>query len=221
MDAITGIPEPTLRRLPAYCQYLRRLAHEGAKTVSCTDIGRELHSDPTQVRKDLAVTGIVGRPKVGYQVDELYGTIKTFLGWNNAQDAFLVGVGSLGAALLGYTGFTDHGLQIVAGFDVDETRAGQTVHGRPIYPVDKLPGLARRMQVHLGVITVPAAAAQSVADLMVEGGIRAIWNFAPTAIKVPEGIIVQTENLFPSLGVLSSKLAALLREENAAEELEA
>jgi redox-sensing transcriptional repressor len=206
-----GVPEPTLRRLPGYCQVVRRMADDGVENVSCTQIGAELHLDPTQVRKDIAFTGIVGRPRVGYAVGELYDSIESFLGWKNAQDAFLIGVGSLGTALLGYANFENHGVRIVAAFDDDPIKVGTVVHGRKIYPLQKLPNLAARMKIHMGILTVPADAAQEAANLLVESGILAIWNFAPTALTVPEDIIVQTEELFASLGVLSSKLAKRLR----------
>ena len=209
--AIDGIPEPTLRRLPGYCQILQRLAREGMAQVSCTQIGRELHLDPTQVRKDLALAGASGRPKIGYETEVLLRQLPEFLGWNNARDAVLVGVGSLGTALLGYRPFNRYGVNIVAAFDDDPTKQDRQVHGVPVFPLLKLPNLLERMKVHIGILTVPGEAAQSVCDLMVMTGILAIWNFAPTALVVPDGIIVQNENLFNSLGVLSSKLTALLK----------
>ena len=209
---LEGISEPTLRRLPAYCHVLRRILeqHE-AETVSCTQIGLELQLDPTQVRKDLAVTGVVGRPKVGYQVQELYERVSDFLGWNNAQDAVLVGAGSLGTALLGYKGFDQNGVRIVAAFDVDPAKLGSHVHDTPVFPFEKMPNLVERLKVHLGILTVPMESAQAACDVMVLSGVRAIWNFAPVALTVPDTIIVQNENLFSSLAVLSSKLAAVLR----------
>jgi redox-sensing transcriptional repressor len=213
-SAIKGIPEPTLRRLPNYCQVLHRLAREGVARVSCTQIGNELNLDPTQVRKDLALAGAVGRPKVGYETEALFQQMEDFLGWNNARDAVLVGVGSLGTALLGYRPFNRYGVNIVAAFDTNPMKQGSEVHGIPVFPLLKLPNLLERMKVHIGILTVPAEQAQPVCDLMIMTGIRALWNFAPTALTVPDGIIVQNENLFNSLGVLSSKLTALLRGED-------
>ena len=209
--AIDGIPEPTLRRLPGYCQVLRRMAKEGQAQVSCTQIGRELNLDPTQVRKDLALAGASGRPKVGYETETLYRQLEDFLGWNNARDAVLVGVGSLGTALIGYRPFNRYGVNIVAAFDTDPEKQNREIYGVPVFPLMKMTDLVRRLKVHIGILTVPAEPAQSVCDFMVMNGILAIWNFAPTALVVPEGIIVQNENLFNSLGVLSSKLTALLR----------
>lgn len=203
------IPEPTLRRLPAYHEYLKRLQAQGKTSVSCTHIGEALRVYSTQVRKDLAVTGIVGRPKTGYDVTELMRAIESFLGWDDRRSAFLAGVGSLGSAILGYRGFQAYGLKIVAGFDSNPDLVGKEIHGKAVLPIEKLAGLARRMHVHMGIITVPAEAAQDVADRMIEGGIFAIWNFAPTSLKAPEGVVIQNENLASSLAVLSKRLENL------------
>lgn len=201
------IPEASLRRLPLYHRYLKELQDAGRGSVSCPDIGTALNLDPTQVRKDLEAAGAAGRPKVGYVLGELVTAIERFLGWDNVNEAFLVGAGSLGAALLGYTKFEQYGLSIVAAFDSDERKIGHKVRGKEVLALEKLADLANRMHVHIGIITVPAAAAQAVAELMVLGGIRAIWNFAPLRLKVPEGIIVHNEDLYVSLASLSKKLA--------------
>ena len=204
---ILTVPEPTLRRLPLYHQHLKELQERGRTEVSCTLIGSDLDLDPTQVRKDLAHTGIVGRPKVGYDVSELIQAIEDFLGWRNLTEAFLVGLGSLGTALVGYAGFKKYGLNIIAAFDVKHPRMGKEVHGIPVFPIQKLTHLAKRMNIWLGIISVPAAKAQEVADLMIAGGIKGIWNFAPVNLQVPPDIIVQNENLASGLAILSKKLA--------------
>lgn len=206
-------PEPTLRRLPSYYRFLKYLQYEGRGLVSCTHIAHDQGLDPTQVRKDLAVTGIVGKPKVGYEVPVLIAAIESFLGWDNAQEAFLVGAGSLGTALLGYSGFKEYGLNIIAAFDVDPGKVGQKLHGKVVMPLEKLSNLATRMHIHMGIITTPAEAAQAVADQMVAGGIRAIWNFAPVCLKVPPSVIVENVQLSSSLAVLSNKLREMLRKE--------
>jgi len=208
---IKKAPEPTIRRLPDYYHYLKWMQSNGREVVSCTHIARDLDLDPTQVRKDLAVTGIRGKPKVGYLVNPLIESIETFLGWNNLTDAFLVGAGSLGTALLGYQGFKQYGLNIVAAFDKDKRKIGKKIHGKEVLPLDKLPGLAERMHILIGVISVPAEAAQEAADVMVEGGIRAIWNFAPVSLDLPEDMVVQNENLASSLAVLSRQLAEVVK----------
>ena len=206
-----SVPEPTLRRLPLYHRVLKDMLANGAERVSCTDIGLELHLDPTQIRKDLEFTGVAGRPRIGYQLAPLIEGIEQFLGWNNVNEAFLVGAGHLGAALMGYKRFSEYGMSIVAAFDTDPLKVGKPVGGKKILPLVKLPELARRMHILMGIITVPDAAAQEVADLMTSGGIMAIWNFAPVQLRVPERVIVHNENLYCSLASLSQKLGMALR----------
>ena len=206
-----SIPQPSLRRLPQYHHYLVDLAAKGIGRVSCSMIGRDLSLIPVQVRKDLQYTGIIGKPKTGYSVRELILAIETFLGWNNVNEAFLVGAGNLGTALLGHERFSSFGLQIVAAFDADPSKVGVWIHGKAVLPLDKLCDLAQRMSIHLGIITAPAEVAQEIADEMVRGGIQAIWNFAPVKLKVPEHIIVHNEDLYSSLASLSWKLARRFR----------
>lgn len=206
---IKSAPTPSLRRMPMYLRCLRALSRTDVEWVSCTYLAERLEMDPTLVRKDLALTGITGKPKVGYQLTALIAAIQHFIGWDNLEDAFLAGVGNLGTALLGYEGFSQHGLNIVAGFDVDPEKIGTEVHGRLVLPLHKLTNLARRMHIGIGVITVGGAAAQEVADLMITGGIKGIWNFAPVHLEVPEGIIVENEDLAGTLAVISRRLARL------------
>ena len=198
---------PTLRRLASYYHCLKQWEGTGRSTVSCTHIAELLMLDPTQVRKDIEATGLVGKPKVGYSVHSLIRAIEMFLGWDRLSDAFLVGAGNLGAALLGYTRFSRYGLNIVAAFDIAPTKIGGRIQGREVLPLDKLSSLARRMHVAIGIITTPAEVAQTVANLMVAGGIRAIWNFAPVILDVPKDVIIENVSLASSLAVLSSRLA--------------
>lgn len=202
------VPEPTLKRLPLYHRFLKERQAAGHATVSCTDIGLDLDLDPTQVRKDLEAVGAAGRPRIGYVLADLAAGLERFLGWDNVHDAFLVGAGSMGSALLGYRKFEQCGLKIVTAFDSDPGKAGTKIHGKHVLPLGKLPNLAQRMHILIGIITVPAAGAQAVANLMVEGGIRAIWNFAPARLHVPEHVIVHNEDLYCSLAALSQKLFA-------------
>ncbi len=207
VGVVVAVPQPTLRRLPAYLQALEQLKSQGREWASCTHIGEILQQDPAQVRKDLRFVNITGKPKLGFAVEELAAAIREFIGWDNSTDAFLVGVGHLGQALLGYSGFQAHGLKIVAAFDADSAKVGTEINGCKILPPKKLSSLAKRMRVALGIITVPAPAAQAVADQMVAGGIRAIWNFAPVRLEVPEHVLVVNEDLSATLAVLSRKLA--------------
>ncbi len=215
MDCLKGVPEPALRRLPSYCHFLRRILEDGALMVSCRQIGEALHLDPTQVRKDLACTGVTGRPKVGYAVRDLLTCIEDFLGWNNTREAVLVGAGSLGTALMGYKAMDRNGVKIVAAFDTAPEKAFKSVHKVKVLPMEKMVDLVRRMQIHVGILTVPADGAQQACELMVLAGIRAIWNFAPVALNVPETVLVQNENLFSSLAVLSSRLQSMYQTESA------
>lgn len=210
------VSEPTLKRLPLYHRSLKEWQADGWETFSCTDLGRDLDLDPTQVRKDLESAGIVGRPRIGYVLLNALDGLEEFLGWKNLHDAFLVGAGSMGSALLGYRKFEQCGLKIVAAFDQDPTKVGSRIHGKQVLELDKLPNLASRMHILIGIITVPAPAAQPVADLMVEGGIRAIWNFAPLRLRVPEHVIVHNEDLYCSLAALSQKLFKTLQADSPA-----
>jgi len=211
-NSAMSVPEPTLRRLPLYYRLLKQLRDGGRTGISCTMIGTELKLDPTQIRKDIEMTGTVGRPKVGYDLNELLCAIERFLGWDTTTEAFLVGAGSLGEALMGYPGFAECGLNIVAAFDVDPNKCHRVIHGKHVRHISKLPNLMRRMRVRFGIITVPASEAQHAADLLVEGGVLAIWNFAPAKIQVPERIIVTNEDLYCSLAVLSQKMTRKLAE---------
>lgn len=208
---VKAVPEPTLKRLPLYLRLVRELSTAGRTAVSCTEIGAELRLDPTQVRKDLEAAGIAGRPKIGYLVANIVEGIEEFLGWKNVNEAFLVGAGNMGSALLGYRKFEECGLKIIAAFDQDPLKVGTQIQGKHVLALEKLPGLAKRMHILLGVLTVPAPVAQKTAELMIQGGIRAIWNFAPVRLRLPENIIIHNEDLYCSFASLSQKLARELR----------
>lgn len=179
--------------------------------VSCTTIGRDLKFVPVQVRKDLQFTGVIGKPKVGYSVTELVVAIESFLGWDVVNQAVLVGVGNLGTAILGHERFSQFGLQVVAAFDIDASKIGQTIHGRTVLALEGLSDVVPQMGIHIGIITTPAFVAQTVAEEMVKTGIQAIWNFAPIKLNVPQHMIVHNEDLYSSLASLSCKLARRFR----------
>ncbi len=197
---------PTIKRLPLYLRLLRKMKADGEEYASGTVVARERGLDPIVVRKDLAITGAVGRPRLGFPTDEIIAAIEDFLGWSNTSDAILVGVGNLGRALLGYTGFEQHGMRIVAAFDSNPDIIGTQVHGKTVIDVQRLPAIAKEMHVQIGVLTVTASVAQQVANAMIEGGIRAIWNFTPTTLDIPAEVILQREELASSLAVLSHRL---------------
>jgi len=205
------IPEPTLRRIPLYYQYLKRKQAERIDAISSTTIASDLSLNPIQIRKDLEWIGAVGKPRTGYDIEILIAHMEEFLGYNNARDAFIVGAGHLGQALLGYEGFEDYGLNIVAAFDNDPAKAGTTVAGRNVLPMDKFEDMVRRLHILIGILAVPSYEAQAACDRMVAAGIRAIWNFTPYHLAVPDGVIVQHENMATSLAVLANKLEVAIR----------
>ena len=203
---VTTVPEPTLRRLPRYYHYLRRIQGSGQEIISATQMAEDLGIHHTQVRKDLAVTGSQGKPKVGHRVEDLLASIQAFLNWNQFSEAFLVGAGNLGSALLGYTDFEKAGIRIIAAFDNNPEKIGTLVHGVEVFAVSRLEELARERNVAIGILTAPADRAQQIAEIMVQSGIQAIWNFAPLTLDVPEEIIVENVELYASLAVFSRKL---------------
>ena len=205
------IPEPTLRRIPMYFQYLKRKKSERLDAISSTTMAADLSLNPIQIRKDLELIGAVGKPRTGYDIEILLAHMEDFLGYNNVKDAFIVGAGHLGQALLGYEGFEDYGLNIVAAFDSDPAKAGQVVAGKTILPMDKFEDMTRRMRIRIGILTVPAYEAQAACDRMIASGIKAIWNFTPYHLVVPGDVIVQHENMATSLAVLANKLEVAIR----------
>lgn len=204
---VSTISQPTLRRLPRYLSYLKSLGSDAPEYISATGIAEALGLGQVQVRKDLAQVSNSGRPKVGYVTTQLINEIENFLGYNNVHDAVLVGAGRLGRALMGYDGFKSYGLNILAAFDIDPECIGTVESGKQVFSMERLGDICRRLGVHIGIITVPAAQAQSVCDSLVEAGIKAIWNFAPIHLYVPDGVLVQTENMAASLAMLSKHLA--------------
>ena len=197
---------PCVKRMPSYLQLLRVLQAAGQEHVSGTVLATVHNLEPVVVRKDLARTGAVGRPRIGFGIPELISAIERFLGWDNQTKAVLVGVGSLGTALLGYHGFQNFGFRFVGAFDCDAKVVGQWIHGRKVQAMDQLIPFVRRGEIRLGVLAVPAAAAQGTAELMVRAGIKGIWNFSPVKLELPADIVCQKEDLAEGLAVLSHRL---------------
>jgi len=195
-----------IKRMPSYLQLLRVLQAQGQEYVSGTVLATVHNFEPVLVRKDLAFTGAVGQPRRGFRILELIAAIERFLGWDNQTKAVLAGVGSLGTALLGYPGFQDLGLRFVGAFDIDRKKIGSWIYGRKVQPLAQLTPFVRRGEILLGVLTVPATAAQETAELMVRAGIKGIWNFTPVKLQLPEDIVSQKEDLAEGLAVLSHRL---------------
>lgn len=201
----------TLQRLPYYLQCLKRAQESGVKVISATSVANELKLNDVLVRKDLAaISTTQGKPKSGFIVDELIGNIENYLGYNNTVDTLLVGVGSLGKALLGNREFGKYGLNIVAAFDVDDDIIGQVICGKKIFPMSRLKEICERLQIKIAIVAVPAEFAQEVADMLVNSGIRAIWNFALIKLNLPDDVLVQNENLAASFAMLSQRMRSQL-----------
>ena len=204
-----NVPEPTLRRLPWYLAYAKLVQHSGELYLSSTQIASNIAVDASKVAKDLSYVQISGRTRVGYDVNELVNVLETFLGFTNSHKAFLFGVGSLGGALLHDDGLNQFGLEIVAGFDVKYELAGTSIHRVPIHHIDHFIELQKQTKINIGVLTVPVDKAQETAEMMIDGGIQAIWNFTPFRIRVPENIIVQNTSIYAHLAVMFNSLNEL------------
>ena len=192
------IPTPAVRRLSLYLRQLETFHAVDRKTVASRELGAALGLSDAQVRKDLAYFGQFGYPGVGYRVDELIARVRSILGTDKMSSVLLVGVGNLGRALLAFRGFEKRGFRIVAAFDNDPAKIGSTVHGQRAFDVQPTSAMSASIQaeaVRVGILSVPAEAAQKVADEMVEAGIRGILNFAPVTLQVVEGVAVSSVDL--------------------------
>ena len=207
---ISAVSRQTISRLPVYLGYLRSL--EGSMlTISATAIAEALSLNDVQVRKDLAAVSSSGKPKIGYVTADLISELENFLGYNSPSDALLAGAGKLGRALMSYQGFNAYGLNIVAAFDTDPNLINTQEAGKGILPLSQMKQFCEERRVRIGIITVPAACAQEVCEMMLESGILAIWNFAPVRLNVPDTILVQNENMASSLALLRSHLGERAR----------
>ena len=200
------IPEPTLRRLPWYLSNAKLMKEKGEKYVSSTQISKQINIDASQIAKDLSYVDIAGRTRVGYDIDLLIQVLEDFLGFTNMHRAYLFGVGSLGGALLRDSGLSHFGLQIVGAFDINPELVGTKINGIPIYHSDDFEQRMKQDGVNIGVLTVPITIAQEISDKMIAGGIKAIWNFTPFRIRVPETIVVQNTSLYAHLAVMFNRL---------------
>lgn len=198
------VSKKLLKRLPAYLNYLKSLP-EDSENVSATAIAKALGLGDVQVRKDLAKISHEGRRRTGRSREQLIRDIEDFLDYSTENGTIVVGAGKLGRALLDYSGFEESGLNIMAGFDILPV-ANQSDGGKPIYAMNRMESFCKHYDVHIGILAVPAENAQLACDSMVACGIRAIWNFAPIQLNVPEYVVVQSENLAVSLASLCMQL---------------
>ena len=197
------LPLPTLRRLPYYYNILCQMEQDGFTYISSKVIAKQLGIDDTQVRKDIATTGYMGKPKVGFNTKEFREHLEKFLKMKDNKEAFLIGIGNLGVALAKYEGFKKYGLNIIGFFDNDLKKIGQYLSDREILSIEQLEHKIKKKKIKIAILTLPAEEAQEITNLLVKNGIKTIWNFAPVYLKVPENVFVWNENLAASFLSLS------------------
>lgn len=202
------LPEPTLRRLPWYLAYVSLLHSRGVEYVSSTQIAREINVDASQIAKDLSFLNIKGKTRIGYEVDNLKSELEYFLGFSEKHNAVMVGVGSLGRALIQDSGLSRYGLNIVAGFDIDPGVVGSDINGVPVFDIAELDSRCPELGAEIGVVAVPIEAAQEAADYLVAAGIKALWNFTPFRIRVAADIVIQNTSIYSHLAVMYNRLGS-------------
>ena len=201
------IPTPAVYRLSFYLRQLETLQHSDKQTVSSKQLGEALGYTDAQVRKDLAYFGQFGHPGIGYRVEELISQLRKILGTDKVWNVLLVGAGNLGRALIAYRGFLRKGFKLAAIFDADNNKVGHGFGELTIESMDKLAEIASAQNIRLAIMSVPAEAAQGVADKLVAAGIRGILNFAPVSVTVPHDVSVQGVDLAVQLEQLSFKMS--------------
>lgn len=198
----TDVSRAALGRIPVYLKFIESLPQD-VETVSATTIAKALGFGEVQVRKDLGAICGSGKPRIGYTVSDLKESLESLIDSRNGKTV-IVGAGKLGRALLDYGGFSDYGLDILAAFDTEVSQ--NNASGKPILPIDGLHDFCKENDVSIGVITVPAKAAQEVCDKLCQSGIKAIMSFAPCKLTAPEGVAIQYENMALSLAHLKTQI---------------
>lgn len=200
--------EPTLRRLPWYLAYVSLLRSRNIEYVSSTSIAKDINVDASQIAKDLSVLGIKGKTRIGYEVCALESALREFLGFSCSHNAVMIGVGSLGSALIADTGLERFGLNIVAGFDINPDVVGTTIKNVPIFHIDELPSRVAAYRAGIAIVAVPVEVAQQTADRAVDAGVRALWNFTPFRILARPGIVIQNTSIYAHLAVMYNRLSS-------------
>jgi redox-sensing transcriptional repressor len=204
----TRVPVPTLERLAIYLRVLLDAHEAGIQTVSSQEMEQHSGISAAQFRKDLSYFGEFGKPGVGYSVAGLIACIERILRLDEEQPILLVGAGNLGSALVGYPNFKAHRLRIAAVFDNNFVKIGRPFGDLVIEDIARICEVNARIGARLGIIAVPASAAQEVADALVEAGVTGILNFAPTILRVPPHVHVRNVSFLQELAVLSYHAAA-------------
>lgn len=201
-DDTSGFSRPLLERLALYYQIATRAGEEGQDAISSAFLAELIGIDATLVRKDMAAAGITGRPKVGYSIAEVLARLDEVLGLTDRNDAILIGCGDLGSAIARYPGFSRYGLKIAAVFDIDPAKIGRSIGGHVVLPMEKCKSFIEIFRIQIAILAAPASGAQETADWLVRKGIKAIWNFAPVHLRVPDEVAVRNENLALGLAQL-------------------
>lgn len=189
---------PTLKRLPLYYNITKEALERGENYISSAFIAEKLDIDSTQVRKDIAAIGYVGKPKVGFDTKEFTFHLEKVLGFTKERNIILIGAGNLGIALAKYDGFLQYGLKIKAIFDNDLNKIGTKISDKDVLSIETLGEYITKNNIKIAVITIPAQSAQSIADELVKNGIKAIWNFAPVNLDLPKDVLCWNQNLAAS-----------------------
>lgn len=200
------MPEPTLRRLPWYLAYVSMLRSRNVEYVSSTAIAKEINVEATQIAKDLSFLNIRGKTRIGYAVAALERVLRSYLGFNREHNAVIIGVGSLGRALITDSGLTRYGLDIVAGFDVNLDIIGTSIMNVPVFDIKDIADVRKNFSAEIAIIAVPVEKAQQTADIAIAAGAKALWNFTPFRIRTPEGIVVQNTSIYAHLAVMYNRL---------------
>lgn len=205
MKADKEISKATIGRLPLYLRFLQEASAKGEKFISSSVIAQSISVSSVLVRKDLSVVSSnAGVPRKGFGVTTLIADIEKFLGYDNLSDVVIVGAGGLGKAFLGYEGFKNNGMNIVAAFDKNPDLVGDKVAGKPILSMSEFRQFVEENKIRIGIIAVPKVAAQEVLDEMVAAGVKAVWNFAPASLVAPKDVILKTEDLAASLSIMAA-----------------
>jgi redox-sensing transcriptional repressor len=207
MDRIETPPDVVIRRLPLYARSLRYLLQEDIRSVSSQELGERINVTAAQIRKDLSYFGEFGRQGIGYDVEKLLHQIELILGLNQQWRVALVGIGHLGEAIAHYEGFRSQGIRIAALFDSDPAKIGTEINGVPIHKDRQIQEVLREQGIRLAIIAVPASSAQEVADTLVAAGVRAILNYAPMVLQVPEHVWIRHIDPVASLHSMTYYLA--------------
>ncbi len=201
-----NISLPTLRRLPLYLRYLKKFLADGEEVISGNVLAQLTGIEAILVRKDISVTKVVGKPRVGYQVKALIAGIESLLNWDKKHKAVIIGAGALASALISYAELKGHGLEIVAGFDVDPDKIGGDIKGIPLFDVKELVPFCLSNNIKIAIFSLPSENVEEIVEEIRNTNIRAIWNFTQTTLEIHSDYYVVNEDLSAGFAIISSHI---------------